>query len=646
MLAARPNSLRGAPALVFVAAGVEIAAAALHDVTDRPLPDFGYWVLCAGFLVALALASSLLGRFTRRPEITASGVWTLTVAGFLWGPVAGLLGAVGAALATRWLLLAGRAGLALGWVLGSTLFLADVGWPAVVRRLPQADALPGVGPAILVFGLLLACCALERYRRNAGIGVIGLCALTMLVRSWDPPLPVRVDWPADLVRTADPERPSILLLVLDTVGAEHLSAYGAARETSPFLTHLVESEGAALFSNAYANAPWTGPSHASLFTGEIPSVHGIHYRSIQASESRGAAIRAEVVLAEQLRDVGYLTAAVIANRGLSWVDGIERGFDVFHYPPESRPARGFGEAVRQRVVPYAYAHQLAPYPDAERVNEALLHLIGSAGDRPFFLVANYMEAHSPYVPRPPYRARFTGRAWIGFAGRPRFDLPPAVLDLASSRYDEELAGLDARLRELWQALQALRRDNNTWIFITADHGEAFGRHGTTGHGGSVYNDQIRIPLLVRAPRGASSFEESRRHEPVSLVDVGATIAAIGAGTGLGQGRDLRAPAPAPVRAEFFGDTQPFRIRIDGPVDIPSRSVVLGERKLVERGGELELYDLRADPIERAPLRMTPEERALLEPLLPPLTYRPAPELAPAEASPETMEALRALGYLE
>jgi arylsulfatase A-like enzyme len=217
------------------------------------------------------------------------------------------------------------------------------------------------------------------------------------------------------------------------------------------------------------------------------------------------------------------------------------------------------------------------------------------------------------------------------------------------RYDEEIASLDAELGRLFEGLAARGVIDRAWIVITSDHGEAFGEHGTVNHGSSVYNEQIRIPLIVVPPAG---IEIPARPGAVSLLDVPATLAAVAGEPPLGAGIDLREPPRAedpPARAEFFGNpaqAEPGLLRRWGALwNTPARAAVWRDRKLVELSGRRELYDVTADPAESDDLsgrRAAEVER--LAALLPPLSASPAPP--GSSLAPEQREALRALGYLD
>jgi arylsulfatase A-like enzyme len=182
------------------------------------------------------------------------------------------------------------------------------------------------------------------------------------------------------------------------------------------------------------------------------------------------------------------------------------------------------------------------------------------------------------------------------------------------------------------------------VFIMSDHGEAFGEHGTTSHGSSIYNEQVRIPLIVKPPRGTRL---SAALASASLLDVSATIAGIAGRDGFGIGRDLRLPAPAEraVGIDFKGT---FR-RADwygALADHPARAVVRGHFKLLERGGTHELYDLTRDPRELEDRGAEYRElvRSLAADL--PQTTLDAPTQTRKHSTRDQEQEFRSLGYVQ
>ena len=436
------------------------------------------------------------------------------------------------------------------------------------------------------------------------------------------------------------------MLVLDTVGVRQLSLYGYGRPTFEKTEAFLRTRSnAAVFPLAFATSPWTVPSHASLVTGLVSSDHGAHAQQRGRDSEYHHQLDAPVTLAERLRQAGYRTVAVFANR-LDLLHGFERGFDVFYRPHYPEGLWLLGEKLRAKLLPGVYAEARKPYPAAERVTRAVLHEVEACGARPCFVLANYLDAHLPYIPLPPCRGRFAG-PWSPFEaiGPASVDDSAERLEHLRARHDEEICGLDRSLAELLARLEASGFLERAWVFITSDHGESFGEHGVVEHGTSLYNEQTQIPLVVLPPTQRTLVA---RDEAVGLLDVTATVAEIAGVAPLGVGSSLLVPdraSWAPI--EFFAN--PAAAALKGPLAaVPARAAVVGHHKLVELEGRRELYDLSSDPREQADLAA--DSAALAERLasgLPPLRRSAAPAAAKAgRLSARDREALRALGYLE
>ena len=496
---------------------------------------------------------------------------------------------------------------------------------------------------LAVYAMGLGCIALydawaTRHRGSAYTGplVLCLCALSMVATHWLMPRPhgqrSLQPRPAAEARALAPAagRPHIFVVVLDTVRADRMSVYGYQRDTTPFLERLVEEDDRViLFPEVHAPSSWTLPSHASLFSGALPSAHGVHVRRrVDIFKALGTSweLRAEETLAERLKEHGYETTAIVANMMLTRFHGMTRGFDQFVNPSPPGSLTSIGERIRAAWLPWALAHRLKPYTDAGTIVQLTGQLLEQRGDAPQFVLLNFMEAHDPFAAPPPYRGRFSD----------------ALAPPRSDAYDEELLGLDAALEGLFEGLRRAGVLEDSWVFLTSDHGEGFGEHGSISHARSLHREEIQIPLIVHVPRG----ESMRVHEgPVGLLDVAATVAAIGTGLEFGEGRDLRVAslAAAPVRSELYGTPDEPDLRT------AARAVAFENWKLVEARSGLQLFDLGRDPGEQT--NRVGSERARvaeLERLLPRLEA-PAPDEGPleeVEPGLDAREQLRSLGYIQ
>lgn len=433
-------------------------------------------------------------------------------------------------------------------------------------------------------------------------------------------------------------RPSnVVIVVVDTLRFNHLGCYGYARNTTPGVDRFAGE--AIRFDRAYASSSWTEPSVASMLTGLYPSAHTV-YRMERSLPD------AAETLAEILKDAGYTTAAVISHRLIGASTNFDQGFEVF----DELNAKGY----RYRSTPGVTAKAIS-----------LLH--GFAGqERPFFLLVHYFDPHYNYNRHPafgfapPSAGRLRGTESIKKL-RALPDPTRAEIDLVKGLYDEEVRYTDQGFGRLLAALDELGLKDETLIVFTADHGEEFYERGWLGHTRTLYDEIIRVPLLVRMPKGLRGGEVVR--DRVSLVGLTPTVLDImGINT---KGSEFESPsfaslvlgrgghAPSPIFAEVdFAD----RPREPGPGEPPSkkvrkRALIRGAFKLVQDlfTGNNELYDLEADPRERVDLAA--ERPDLVEAMAPELDAfskrARADSLAHDERviSEEELETLKSLGYV-
>jgi arylsulfatase A-like enzyme len=420
--------------------------------------------------------------------------------------------------------------------------------------------------------------------------------------------PARPAWgdPVLLPATAT-DRPSVVLVSLDTLRADRVGAYGRPGAATPSLDALAR-EGL-LYEEAYSPSTWTLPSHQSMLTGVYP---------------RGAHKNAPP-LAEVLREAGWLTAAFTGGGWLSRSMGFDRGFDTF----------------------FAYQHRGHPL-DAARFDggavfaQATTWLERRAG-APFFLFVHTYDVHD----RNPF---FAGVTDLGRIQKILEELPPGRREEMSAYYDRLIGEVDQKLGALLATIDRLQIGRRTLVVVTSDHGEAMWEHGNlSGHGCHLkpYEEITRVPLLMRwtgrVPAGR------RLPGPVSLVDLVPTILAL-----------VGVPAPP----ELEGIALPVLGSEEAPIDgAATRAIFVqcdahlvvreGDHKLITARGHPasdELYDLRRDPRERASLVITsPDQLAALRARAndywqgtPPRKDPPVPLEQMDDA---TRERLRALGYV-
>jgi len=423
--------------------------------------------------------------------------------------------------------------------------------------------------------------------------------------------------------SAPSARPNFVLLVVDTLRADRLSYAGYA-QASPAFDALAKRS--VRFSRAYANAPWTLPSLASLFTSQIGSRH----RVVMWGTPLGPE---HVTLSEVLRDAGYRTAARTANVLFGLESGFQQGFDS--YQVVSTP----GAAGKRSSSPFRNAPARSV---SERGVKWMLGLRREEPDTPFFAYLHYMEPHTPYECRPNAAPACAARA-ADLSERlhaVQWNFDEAEREAIAHLYDGEVAKMDRGLGEILRALENQGLRENTWVIVTSDHGEQLGRGGVYLHGKSLDRAEIQIPLLFSAPDGRPALVDT----PVSLIDVAPTILEL-AGVDVPDSFEGRSLVPAlegrrlieaPVVAEIFQTTDdPPRHRL--AVVTASEKVVLDPRGGVVR------FDLVEDPEEEHPL---PGTRDDLSRALGPIES--SIDLGGAHEAPEIDAAMRerleALGY--
>ncbi len=342
-------------------------------------------------------------------------------------------------------------------------------------------------------------------------------------------------------RPAHPAMPNVVLVVIDTLRADHVGAYGYAHPTTPNIDRLAERS--VVFETAISQAPWTAPAIASLITGLYPSVHGLDggIRWGEAESPDGRVLPFAVqktlphrqqTLAELFRDAGYSTAAFVSNLYVNAIFGFAQGFDHFDDSHDDYLLET-GETKRR----------------AEVTNSRVFEWLRSGVDEPFFLLVHYNDPHWPYEPPPPYGASFIA----GYDGPftptttrevvvTHREMPPPISDrdlaYIVGLYDGEIQYVDAHLGRLLDAVNELPMDRELVTVVTADHGEEFLDHGAFNHGYTLYEEQTLVPLLISEP---SRFAPRRVGQQVRLIDTAPTLLGIAGIETLGsvfQGRSL------------------------------------------------------------------------------------------------------------
>jgi arylsulfatase A-like enzyme len=360
--------------------------------------------------------------------------------------------------------------------------------------------------------------------------------------------------------------PNVLLIVLDTVRADHLSVYGYQRATTTTLDRLAAR--GIRFDQARAPAPWTLASHASFFTGRWPHELGVEWLTPLQ--------RNFTTLAEYLGTHGYATAGFVSNSGYcSYDTGLDRGFthheDYVLDPVGSlRTARLVDAAVKTFggltvLFDYGWFHRFRAavadwfFPperkSAETINRDFLHWFDRRPEskRPFFVFLNYLDTHTPYLLPPGGRHRFGvnpkikkdyGEVLMDWSFLDKQKLSRRYSSLARDAYDNCVAYLDEQLGKLFDDLQRRGVLDKTLVVITSDHGEGLGEHALFMHGESLYRTEIHVPLLILTPSHRPSGAVVR--ETVSLRDLPATVVDL-------IGLEIGSPFPGRSLARLWAD---------------------------------------------------------------------------------------------
>ncbi len=306
----------------------------------------------------------------------------------------------------------------------------------------------------------------------------------------------RAFWGAPALTTARAKAPLVIVYLVDTLRADHTGVYGYARDTTPQLDAFARD--AVVFEQAVAHSSWTKPSVASLMTSLLPGQH-------EAVQLRDPLDERHVTLAEMLRAKGYATSAAVAN-AVIFLPGsrFEQGFDVFVglHGQSGHPSKDVEAAV---------------------VVDQALRLLDARRGLPTFLYVHTMDPHVPYSPPAPFDRKYEPHPLAGHPGiDPRTDFKePLDREILIAQYDGDVAYGDQEFGRFVRELRARGLYDDALVVFLADHGEEFLDHGQWLHGRSVFDELIRIPLLVKFPGGR--WAGKRVSEQVQEVDVLPTV---------------------------------------------------------------------------------------------------------------------------
>jgi len=424
-----------------------------------------------------------------------------------------------------------------------------------------------------------------------------------------------------------PSRPNIVWVVWDTVRVDRLSVYGCERPTTPRLAEW--AAGARVFTDVVSPGSTTVPSHASMFTGLLPSQHRADNEHPQLDQ------RFETV-AEILSEAGYATYLFSANPFISHAQQFAQGFSVAEHPWSPRYVAEAERITREKIDPADETGELAAKVRAGggRLNDWNIKTAGRLAqdgvlsfleqqpkDKPFFVFVNYMEAHRPLIPPRRYRELMmtpeqvarsykVDRSWVSTwaytFGLKEFSAED--IEVTRRTYDAAIRELDDLFADLLDGLRAAGRLENTIVILTSDHGEHLGEHHLLDHQFSLYEELLRVPLIIHYPGVVAPGREAR---PVSTIDLFPTLLGWAhvpaeriprnAGVGLMTPLDTRsriAEYPAPASDAISRVRQAIPSFDPTPWMRSLRAVYDQPHKLIAASDERhELYDLAADPAE-------------------------------------------------
>jgi len=436
----------------------------------------------------------------------------------------------------------------------------------------------------------------------------------------------------------------VVLIVVDTLRADHLGVYGYDdHPTSPNIDTWAER--GLVFERAWATSSWTLPSFGSLLTGHLPTVHraGLEAEASSGVPARVVPERSFATLSGSiptlpgvLAEHGFRTGALVSNPLLDPVFGLDRGFaDYLPHDTDNRTLRRAGETV----------------------DEALAWIDESA-DQPFFLLVHFFDPHMDYDAPAPYRGRFSDSSSFDLPVRGVWDIRNRIAEIGASErrfiagaYDEEIAYVDTEIGRLLEELSRRPALDQALVMLTADHGEELFEHGGFEHGHAMFDEVLRVPLIVWGP----AVEPGREAMPVSLLDVMPTVlhaAGVGDPNDTSEDSPLRGLPGVSLLDSARGSWPRQRVlvaerQLYGP---EVKTIVRWPYKLIldVDADTSRMFDLSADAGERDDRSTAlPDERAALRSALDEhLTSARALQVATgAEIDEDLLRRLRALGYI-
>ena len=418
-------------------------------------------------------------------------------------------------------------------------------------------------------------------------------------------------------RAAYGRKRGVILISIDTLRRDHVGVYGYGKPTTPTLDALAKA--GLLAEDAVSVSSWTLPAHLSMLTSVLPGTHG-------GTDMKRGFNRSVPSVAEMLKARGVTTHAVTSHLYVSKTYGLDAGFDSMNFR-QDRPA--------------------------ENVANHAMDLVDRFGDRPFFLFLHFYDPHWHYAPPPDvlkifessYAGRMTGNL-RDFQKLRADEVLPEDLAHLLALYDGEIRYTDNEIGRLMTHLSETGLLGNTLMVVTSDHGEEFLEHGSWEHQKTLYEEVIRVPLVVSGP-GVASRRETR---PVSLLDIAPTILDFLSVDPAPSMKGLSLLGPLTDSREMYGETDHT---IDGTRLLFLRGgarswkAILRSDLVKQEERPSEWYDLAKDPREMTNQPPTESLRSSIEARArdTALKSRSTSRSVPVELSSEQKEKLRALGYI-
>ncbi|MDH3284168.1 MAG: sulfatase [Acidobacteriota bacterium] len=422
---------------------------------------------------------------------------------------------------------------------------------------------------------------------------------------------------------------NLIIVTIDTLRADHVGTNGYERRTTPHIDELAGRS--AVFTQAIAQSSWTRSSMASLMTGLYPTTVGVTCHNFRVPKAGCDVLpQSATTLAEVLHARGFRTASIVANINVDAVFGFDQGFDEMHSVSSELSARD----------PDWRVHNDWFNKTTTALTEMALEWLREHGgdERPFLLNLHYLDPHDPYDPPEPHRGAFRAAS---------YDVDPRSRE-AIALYDGEILHVDHEFGRVLEQLETSGLAARTAIVIVSDHGEEFHEHGGVRHGFTMYDEQIRVPLIVHVP--GLTDAGGRFDGQVRLIDVMPTVLEL---LGAGAPADLQGVSLLPALNGERHDALPalseWGYSFDVSWRVPPWKLIFDIQTETPR-----LFHLDSDPGEH--LDLAQQERRRTAQMVAELTdtlsraieagRRLSSEEGEIALSPEQIDQLRTLGYVD